>query len=105
MYVKSNKNGYSKTIGEKYVDQSRPLYFVSSEVEIVKVWENGRPTDEIDGYRYSFVQEGVNPFKIKFQNDLKELPPLLSQIKVPDLEGIEVRNKVYFRANELEVVK
>lgn len=103
MYVKSSRNGYSKEIGEKYVDQSKPLYFLSSFVEKQFEWENNQRTDTISGYRYWFVQDGVNPFRIKFKDELKEIPAILSEVKIPDLEGIEVKNKVYFKANKLEV--
>lgn len=105
MFVKRDRNGYSQEVAGKYIDQNKPLYIVSTFVEKQFNWVNNQRTDEVTGYRYWFIQDGVNPFRIKFTEELKELPPFQSEVKIPDLEAIEVRNKVHFKASMLEVVE
>lgn len=39
---------------------------VASEVETQYNWVDNKRTDEVVGYKLYFVQEGVNPFAVKF---------------------------------------
>ena len=48
-----------------------------------------------------FVQEGVNPFAVKFEKKPK-LPTFLSEVTLDKLEAIEIRSKVYFRAENVK---
>lgn len=105
MFVKNIKNNYTKETAGKYIENDKPIYFLSSRVETMYEYENNQRTGEIKGFKYHFVQDGVNPFVVKFKNELKEIPPILTEVSLPDLEAIEVRNKVHFRATQLEVTQ
>ncbi|MFT8425150.1 MAG: hypothetical protein ABF682_02425 [Liquorilactobacillus sp.] len=60
--------------------------------------------DEIKGYKLYFSQEGVNPFAVKFEK-MPSLPPFLSEVKLDNLEAIEIHSNVYFSAEGVRVVK
>ncbi|MBB2507474.1 hypothetical protein G5S33_00865 [Staphylococcus cohnii subsp. cohnii] len=98
------KNGYSSEVAKRYVED-KDIYFVSSFPEVQFKYENDQRTNEITGYKYYFLQEGLNPFIIKFEDEIKELPPFLSKVTIENLEGIEIRSNVYFKAQSITVAK
>jgi len=99
------KSGYSTEIAKQYVTEGKPIYFVSSFEEIQHKYVDGERTNEIAAYKYYFVQEGLNPFAIKFENEIIDMPSFLSKVSVIDLEAVEVRSNVYFKAKSIEVIK
>lgn len=101
MYSKNVKNNYDEATAKKYLSEKKPIVNVSSEVEEQYRWVEGKCTDEITGYRMYFVQEGVNPFAVKFEKKPK-LPTFLSEVTLDKLEAIEIRSKVYFRAENVK---
>ncbi len=81
-------------------ERRKPFINVSSEIEVQYKWIEGKRTDEVTGYKLFFVQEGVNPFAVKFERK-PELPKFLSEVTLEKLEAIEIRSKVYFRAESV----
>lgn len=57
--VKYRKGGYSTTTANDYVNPSKPVYSLSTELKEQRVFENGRPTSEIKAYKAWFSQEGL----------------------------------------------
>lgn len=105
MKTKNKKSSYSLETAVKYIQDDKPIYNVSSEIETQLVWtDDGKRTDEVAGYKIYFSQEGVNPFAVKFAK-MPSLPPFLSEVKLDNLEAIEIRSNVYFRAEGVRVVK
>lgn len=104
MKTKNSQNSYSEATAKLYITTDKPVTNVSSEIEIQYNWVDGKRTDEITGYKLYFAQEGVNPFAVKFKNK-PSLPPFLSEVKFDNLEAIEIRSNVYFRAAGLRVIK
>lgn len=104
MRTKLRKGGYSAETAATYVDQSQPVYSLSVELEPQHKWENNEPTEEIVGYRGWFSQKGLEPFQVKFSNQVK-LPEYLAKVNLNSLEACEVRGQVYFRAADLKEVK
>ncbi|EMW5757449.1 hypothetical protein AAFC71_001810 [Enterococcus faecalis] len=104
MKTKHSKKPYSEATATLYVNNKAPFINVSSEIEKQYNWIDGKRTDEVIGYKVYFVQEGVNPFAVKFENE-PTLPPFLSEVKLDNLEAIEIRSNVYFRATGVRVVK
>lgn len=103
--MKARKNnGYSSEIARLYIKSSQPVYSLSTELEQQRKWRNNQPTDEIVGYRAWFTQENLEPFQVKFSQQIK-LPGYLKKIEFQDLEACEVRNNVYFRASDLKEVE
>ncbi len=126
MHRKNVENCYEERIAEKYVTKKKPFINVSSEIEIqhnwvegkptkevvgyiinvsseIEIqhnWVEGKPTKEVVGYKLFFAQEGVNPFAVKFA-EKPELPKFLSEVTLEKLEAIEIRSKVYFRAESV----
>lgn len=100
MYRKSIKNGYSATTVNNYLSDKTPIISVSTEIETQYKWIEGKRTDEITGYKLFFAQEGVNPFAVKFA-EKPELPKFLAEVTLEKLEAIEIRSKVYFRAESV----
>ncbi|EMK3850198.1 hypothetical protein AAD008_002100 [Listeria innocua] len=104
MRTKSSTNSYSETTVPQYISPEKPIINVSSEIEVQYNWVDGKRTDEITGYRLYFSQDGVNPFAVKFKKK-PPLPTFLTEVKLDTLEAIEIRSKVYFRAEGIRVVK
>ncbi|CUL64907.1 hypothetical protein D5K58_04435 [Listeria monocytogenes] len=104
MRTKSSTNSYSETTVPQYISPEKPIINVSSEIEVQYNWVDGKRTDEITGYRLYFSQDGVNPFAVKFKKK-PPLPIFLTEVKLDSLEAIEIRSKVYFRAEGIRVVK
>lgn len=98
-------NGYSKQLAGEYVDPDSPFYFLSSEPLEQSEYKNGKPSGKIGAYQYWFVQEGVNPFKIKFFEKLDENLNQMEQVKIDSLEATEYKRNIYFKAIGLEVVE
>lgn len=95
--------GYSKDIAKEYVDTNLPFAVLSTSLETQTKWENGENTGEVVGYKAWFIQEGTEPFKVKFPNAVK-LPKFLAEVKFIDLKACEVQRNVYFKAKDLSEV-
>lgn len=98
------KSAYTSESALKYIATDKPIRFASSYTERQYKYEDGKSTGEITGYKYWFVQDGLNPFVVKFPNEIKNTE-FLAAIEFENLEGIEIRNNVYFRAEAIRVVK
>lgn len=96
--------GYSIDTANNYIDSKKPIYSLSTELEVQHKWQDNRPTDEVIGYKGWFSQKGLEPFQVKFEDQIK-LPTYLSKVNFESLEACEVRNKVYFKAVALKEVK
>lgn len=92
---------YDEITAKKYVSEQVPIYNVSSEIEVQYRWVNGKRTDEIIGYKMFFAQEGVNPFFVKFLTK-PQLPKFLAEVVLEQLEAVEVKTQVYFRAKNVK---
>ena len=104
MYTKNIKKSYEETTTKKYLSDEKPIINVSSIIENQYKWVEGKCTNEITGYKLYFSQEGVNPFAVKFEKK-PQLPRFLSAVILQKLEAIEIRSKVYFRAESVEEKK
>lgn len=96
--------GYSANIVQQYLDLAKPIYCISTELTVKYQWKDGAPTEKIDGYKGWFCQEGVEPFAIKFPDNVA-LPPFLTKVELKGLEACEVRRNVYFRAVSVKEAK
>lgn len=104
MKTKNAQNAYNEETAKRYISDVKSIISVSSEVETQYNWIEGKCTDEVTGYKLYFVQDGVNPFAVKFARK-PSLPPFLSEVKLDKLEAIEIRSKVYLRAEGIRVLK
>ncbi|HFI0695642.1 TPA: hypothetical protein ACGO4F_001743 [Streptococcus suis] len=102
--IKHKKGGYSTTTALEYVNPSKPIHSLSISLEPQQLFEDGKPTGEIIAYKATFVQEGLEPFQVKFENKVK-LPEFLSLVQFDNLQAVEVRYNVYFKADGLKEVK
>lgn len=98
------KGGYSAQIANEYVDTKQPIHSLSIELDKQFHFEDGKPTNDISGYKAWFSQEGLPPFTVKFTNEFK-LPPYLSLVTFENLCACEVSYNVYFKADGLVEVK
>ena len=81
-----------------------PTQCTTSFIEKQYEYVDRQRTDNITGYKLWFVQEGLNPFTVKFEKE-PTLPPFLSIVEFDNLQGIEIRNNVFFKADGFKVVK
>ncbi len=102
--TKHKKGGYSATTATAYVNTTKPIYSLSTELETQQLFEDGKPTGEIIAYKATFVQEGLEPFQVKFEDKVK-LPEFLSLVEFDNLQAVEVRYNVYFKADGIKEVK
>lgn len=75
--TKHKKSGYSATTATEYVIPTKPIHSLSTELE---------------------------PFQVKFEDKVK-LPEFLSLIEFENLQAVEVRYNVYFKADGIKEVK
>lgn len=97
-------NQYSEATAQKFINSDIPVKCVTSFIETQYEYVEKQRTDNIKGYKLWFIQEGLNPFTIKFDKK-PDLPPFLSIVEFENLQGIEIRSNVYFKADKLKVVK
>lgn len=102
--TKHKKGGYLATTATAYVNTTKPIYSLSTELETQQLFEDGKPTGEIIAYKATFVQEGLEPFQVKFEDKVK-LPEFLSLVEFDNLQAVEVRYNVYFKADGIKEVK
>ena len=105
MSIKSRlKNtGYSTTVANEYINPNEAIYSLSSELEEQQVFEDNKPTGEISSYKAWFVQNGLPPFQVKFDKQIK-LPDFMTLVQFDGLKACEVRYKVYFKADGIKEV-
>lgn len=99
-----NNNEYTEDTARKFIVNGVPVHCTTSYIETQYKYVDKQRTDEITGYKLWFVQEGLNPFVVKFDKQ-PELPPFLAIVEFENLQGIEIRSNVYFKADSLKVVK
>ena len=102
--TKYKKGGYSATTAAEYVKSDKPIHSLSTELEPQQLFEEGKPTGEIIAYKATFIQEGHEPFQVKFEDKIK-LPDFLSLVQFDNLQAVEVRYNVYFKADSFKEVK
>ena len=102
--VKPTRGGYTTALAEKIFNQNQPFYSLSTEPEPQQRFEDGKPTGEIVAYKAWFVQEGLDPFQVKFESEV-ELPSFQSLIQFDTLQACEVKYNIYFKANGIKEVK
>jgi len=104
MKTRNRKGGYSTITANEYIDNKLGIYCLSTELEPQQLFEDGKPTGEIIAYKATFIQEGLEPFQVKFENKIK-LPDFMSLIQFDNLQAVEVRYNVYFKADGIKEVK
>ena len=102
--TKHKKGGYSATTATEYVNPTKPIHSLSIELEPQQLFEDAKPTGEIIAYKATFVQEGLEPFQVKFEDKVK-LPDFMNLVQFDNLQAVEVRYNVYFKADGLKEVK
>ena len=103
MKTRNRKGGYSTNTANEYIDNKQGIYCLSTELEPQQLCEDGKPTGEIIAYKATFIQEGLEPFQVKFEDKIK-LPDFMSLIQFDNLQAVEVRYNVYFKADGIKEV-
>lgn len=104
MKTRNRKGGYSTITANEYIDNKQGIYCLSTELEPQQLFEDGKPTGEIIAYKATFIQEGLEPFQVKFEDKIK-LPDFMSLIQFDNIQAVEVRYNVYFKADGIKEVK
>jgi hypothetical protein len=104
MKTRNRKGGYSTITANEYIDNKQGIHCLSTELEPQQLFEDGKPTGEIIAYKATFIQEGLEPFQVKFEDKIK-LPDFMSLIQFDNLQAVEVRHNVYFKADGIKEVK
>ena len=104
MKTRNRKGGYSTITANEYIDNKQGIYCLSTELEPQHLFEDGKPTGEIIAYKATFIQKGLEPFQVKFEDKIK-LPDFMSLIQFDNLQAVEVRYNVYFKADGIKEVK
>lgn len=104
MKTRNRKGGYSTITANEYIDNKQGIYCLSTELEPQQLFEDGKPTGEIIAYKATFIQKGLEQFQVKFEDKIK-LPDFMSLIQFDNLQAVEVRYNVYFKADGIKEVK
>lgn len=104
MKKKFKKSGYSTKLAEEYIEKSNAIHSISTELEEQYKYEDSKRTDEITGYKAHFSQKDLPPFIVKFEKKI-ELPEYLSIVSFENLQAIEIGYNVYFKADDIKVIK
>ncbi|EGL84803.1 hypothetical protein HMPREF9967_0073 [Streptococcus infantis SK1076] len=104
MKTRNRKGGYSTITANEYIDNKQGIYCLSTELEPQQLFEDGKPTGEIIAYKATFIQKGLEPFQVKFEDKIK-LPDFMSLIQFDNLQACEVGYNVYFKADNVKEVK
>lgn len=104
MKTRNRKGVYSTITANEYIDNKQGIYCLSTELEPQQLFEDGKPTGEIVAYKATFIQKGLEPFQVKFEDKIK-LPDFMSLIQFDNLQAVEVRYNVYFKADGIKEVK
>ena len=102
--MKTTKGGYTTTLADKIISQNQPTYSLSIELEPQQRFEDGKPTEETVAYKAWLVQEGQDPFQVKFEEAIK-LPAFQSMIQFDTLQACEVKYNIYFKASGIKEVQ
>lgn len=78
--TKYKQSGYSTSTASEYIKPDKPIHSLSTELEAQQLFEDSKPTGEIVAYKATFVQEGLEPFQVKFEDKVK-LPEFLSLVQ------------------------
>lgn len=100
----NNYRGYSREMADKALNGEQ-LYLVGLQLETQREYVNDEPTNNITGYQLWVATPSHNPFKVKFS--VEEQPNLDGfsigdPISFDNLEAIQIRNNVYFRASKIK---
>jgi hypothetical protein len=100
----TRQSGYSSQLATNVLDNAKPIHSLSLELEIQRKFEDKKPTDEVQAYKAWFVQEGLPPFQVKFEEQV-ELPKFQSIVLFDNLQACEVGYNVYFKADDIKEIK
>lgn len=95
-----NKTGYTKATALANVPEDTDVINLSTELTPVYKWNDGKPTNEVIGYRILCGMPD-NYFSVKFTKKVK-VPAYKASIKFTNLEACEVNGNVWFRADDVE---
>lgn len=97
-----SSGSYNEYNASQFVNLNEVCISLSTEFRKTFKYVDGKRTDEISGYKAWFVQEGTDPFEVKFASEPK-LPKFGSEVKLLNLEACIFNNNVYFRASGLKL--
>lgn len=96
--------GYTPDRASQYNETALPSQLLTVDPYLMKKYVDGKPTDEVEWYRYWFIQEGNEPFEVKMKVQITD-PLFLHGYIFENLEATLFDNNVYFRAESAKVVK
>ncbi|WP_270280383.1 hypothetical protein [Enterococcus gallinarum] len=96
--------GYTPDRASQYNETSLPSQLLTEEAYPMKKFIDGKPTDEVEWYRYWFIQAGNEPFEVKMKVPLTN-PVFLNSYIFENLEATLFDNNVFFRADSAKEVK
>lgn len=96
--------GYSFDRASQYIDVESAALLLTTEAIPMKKFEDNKPTDVVEFYRYWFLQEGTEPFEVKLKEELSS-PTYLGNYVFENIEATLFNNNVFFRADSAKAVK
>lgn len=94
------KHSYSSDTAKKYINSGKDLMLASAHIEETFDYDENHNRN-ITGQRIWLIQEGLNPFYIKLPTGVKIDVKQFDKISLNNLEAIEIKNNVYFRAESI----
>ncbi|MCT4443941.1 MULTISPECIES: hypothetical protein [Lactiplantibacillus] len=103
--MKRGGDNYDAQTAEQFISEGQIVKSLTAEVDVKMKWKDNKPTDEVSGYNYWFGTEGLNPFEVKFDHELEDLPAQFADVSFENLRAIQIRSNVYFKADGIRAVK
>lgn len=103
-----SSTGYSPALAQTVLQDQKIL--IATDLEHItpqQRWEDGKPTDEITGYKTLFIVPG-DFFNVKLEEKPKSLPSYGSEVNLKDfedLQAVEVQGQIYFKAKAFRKAK
>lgn len=104
---KLQNNGYSGEFAEKCLGDNNVRLLKGAGATKQPEYKNGQPTGEIGSTRLEIYIENVGADKVKLPADfdLDESIKDFSLIELVNVEAIQVKNNIYFRADDIKPTK
>lgn len=95
--IKKN-GGYSQELARQCISIEEEVRLLTLKAQLVRKFVDDKATDEIEWYKYWFIQEGSEPFEVKLKAELTDTS-FLDKMIFDGIEATVYKNNIFFRAN------
>ncbi|MDT2828288.1 hypothetical protein P7H59_07415 [Enterococcus viikkiensis] len=94
------RRSYSSETANKYLNANKEFILASATIEETFEYD-GNNNRNVTGKRVWVLQESLNPFYVKLPASIEIDAKQFDKVSFENLEAIEIKNNVYFRASTI----